>query len=43
MIDSVPNFHAHVDAIIGKAGAIINNLLRSTACRSVELMLTLYI
>ena len=43
MIDSALNFHAHVDAIIEKAYAVINSLLRSTAGRSVEFVLTLYI
>ena len=42
-IDSGLKFHAHVNAVIGKAGAMINNLLRSTVCRSVEFMLTLYV
>ena len=39
-IDSELKFHAHINAMIGKAGAIINNLLRSTVCRSLEFMLT---
>ena len=42
-IDSGLKFHAHINDVIGKAGAMINNLMRSTVCRSVELMLTLYV
>ena len=43
VIDSGLNFHAHINVVIGKAGALINNLLRSTICRSFEFMLTLYV
>ena len=43
MIDSGLKFHAHTNAVISRAGAIINNLLRSTVCHSVQLMLTLYL
>ena len=42
-IDSGLKFHAYINAVIDKAGAMINDLLRSTVCRSVEFMLTLYI
>ena len=42
MIDCELKFHSHINVVIGKAGAIINNLHRSTLCHSVELMLTLY-
>ena len=40
-IDSGLKFHAHIDDVIGKAGAMMKNILRSTVCRSVEFMLTL--
>ena len=36
-------FYAHINAVIGKAGAMINNLLQSIVCCSVEFMLTLYV
>ena len=42
-IDSGLKLHAHINAVIGKAGAVINNLLRSTVCRSEEIKLTLYV
>ena len=41
-IGSGLEFHAHINTVIGKAGEIISNLLRSTVSRSVEFMLTLY-
>ena len=43
IIDSRLKFNAHVNAVIGKAGAMINNPLRSTVYCSVECMLTLYV
>ena len=43
MIDSGLEFHAHINFVISKAGTKINNLLRSTVCRSVEFMLTFYV
>ena len=39
-IDSGLKFHSHFNAVIGKAGSMINNLLRSTVCRSIDFMLT---
>ena len=42
-IESILKIHAHFDAVIGEAGAMVNNLLRSTVCRSMEFMLTLYV
>ena len=41
-IDSGLKFHVHINAVKGKAGAMNNNLLRSTVCRSVEFTITLY-
>ena len=43
MIDSGLKFHSHINDVIDKAGAMVNNLLRSTVCRSVDFMLTLYV
>ena len=40
--DSGLKFHAHIYALIGKACTMINNLLRSTVCRSIEFMLTVF-
>ena len=42
-IDSGLKSHVDINAVIGKSGAMINNLVRSTVCRSVEFLLTLYI
>ena len=41
--DSGLKFNAHIIAVIGNSGAMINNLLRNTVCRSVEFMLTFYV
>ena len=41
--DSGLKFHAHINVVIGEAGEMYNNLLRSTVCRSVEFILTLYV
>ena len=43
MIDSGLKFYAHINAVISKFGAMNNNLLRSTVCRSVEFMFTSYV
>ena len=43
MIDSGLKFHAHINTVVGKTGAMINNLLSSTICRSSEFMLTLWV
>ena len=42
-IDSGLKFYVHINFVIGKAGAMIDNLLGSTVCRSIEITLTLYI
>ena len=42
-IDSGLKFHAHINAVIGIAGTLINKLLRSSVCRSVDFMLALYV
>ena len=41
IIDFRLKFHVHLNVVIGKAVAMINNLPRSTECRSIELMLAL--
>ena len=43
MIDSGLKLHAEINAVIGKAGAMRNNLQRSTVCRFVDLMLILHV
>ena len=41
-VDSSLRFHSHIDAVVCKAGGLMCELLRSTVCRSVEFMLTLF-
>ena len=43
MVDSGFKFHKHVDYTVGGAGSMMNNLLRSTVCRSIGFMVTLWI
>ena len=43
MVDSRHRFHTHVDLIVWRAGTMMNNLLRSTICRSRDFMVTLWI
>ena len=43
VVDSSLRFHAHVDSVVGKAGGLVGELLRSTICRSREFMLTLFV
>ena len=43
MVDSKLRFHVHIDGIVGKVGAMMSNLLRSTICRSKEFMVKLWV
>ena len=43
IVDSTLRFHSHIDCIVGRTGSMINNLLRSTLCRSVDFMVTLWV
>ena len=43
LVDSGFKFHRHVDFIVGRAGSMMNNLLRSTVCRSIGFMVTLWV
>ena len=43
LVDSGFKFHRHVDFIVGRAGSMMNNLLRSTVCRSISFMVTLWV
>ena len=43
LVDTKLKFHKHVRSVVGKAGGMIGNLLRSTICRSEEFMFTLFV
>ena len=43
MVDSRLRFHRHVDLIVWRAGSMMNNLLRSTICRSRDFMVALWV
>ena len=42
-VDSSLKFHIHISCIVNKASALINQLLRSTVCRSYDFMVTLFV
>ena len=42
-VDKSLKFHVHVGIVVGRAGAMMSELLRSTVCRSKEFMIVLYI
>ena len=43
VVDSSLKFHAHVNSVVGKAGAMMGELLRATVCRSRDFMLALFV
>ena len=43
LVDSRLRFHDHVRVTVGKAGGMMNDLLRSTVCRNKDFMVTLFI
>ena len=43
IVNSGFNFHRHVDYIVGRAGTMMNNLSRSTVCRSTGFMVTSWV
>ena len=43
LIDSSLRFHPHVASIVQKASSLINQILRSTVCRSSDFMVTLFV
>ena len=43
IIDEKLRFHQHVRTVVGRAGRLIGDLLRSTVCRSPKFMLTLFV
>ena len=42
LIDSDLKFHPHIAATVQKAGALASNLIKVTACRTPEFMLSLF-
>ena len=42
-VDTRLRFHSHIDGVVGKTGAMLNNLLHSTVCRDAEFMVTLWV
>ena len=42
MVDSSLKFHMHVRGVVGRAGAMMSELLRSTVCRDRDFMVTLF-
>ena len=42
-VDVALRFHSHINIIVGRTGAMISNLLRSTVCRDSEFMVTLWV
>ena len=43
LVDSSLKFHVHINAIVGKASALANQILRGTVCRDMDFMVTLFI
>ena len=43
IMDNKLRFHSHVNLIVGKAGGLMNALFRTTVCRSVEFMTSLFV
>ena len=43
VVDDKLRFHHHLRTIVGRAGGLMSDLLRSTVCRSPDFMLTLFI
>ena len=43
VVDRNLRFHSHIGRVVGKAGALMGNLLRSTVCRSRKFMVTLFV
>ena len=43
IVDNRLRFHLHVGVVVGKAGALMGDLLRSTTCRSEKFMVTLFV
>ena len=42
-VDNKLKFHVHIRAVVGRAGGLMSNLLRSTKCRTANFMLRLFI
>ena len=43
IVDTDLRFHAHISTVVGKAGALMGDLLRSTICRSIDFMVSLFV
>ena len=43
IVDRDLRFHTHIGRVVGKAGALMGDLLRSTVCRSRRFMVTLFV
>ena len=43
IVDDKLRFHLHVGVVVGKAGALMGDLLRSTVCRTRRFMVTLFV
>ena len=43
IVDTSLRFHLNVSAVVQKASALVNQLLRNTVCRSPEFMVTLFV
>ena len=43
VFDCSLRFHVHVNIVVGKAGSLMGNMLRSTACCSKDFMISLFV
>ena len=43
VVDCSLRFHVHVNIVVGKAGGLMGDLLRSTVCRSKDFMVSLFV
>ena len=43
IIDTSLKFHDHIRTVVGRMGGLLNDLLRSTVCRSRNFMLPLFL
>ena len=43
VVDSNLKFHKHVRTVIGKAGRVMGEMLRSTICRTPKFMVSLFV
>ena len=43
IVDSALRFHCHIDLVVGRTSSMMINILRSTVCRTVKFMVTLWV